>query len=374
VQVNNGLTNTTVYSLAAKGADTFAGTASGVFLTNNNGNNWTVVDSGLTYLGIYALEVSDTSILAATNGGGVFISPNNGNYWDSMGIHGGYWALAVGGTDVYTSLIGYGILKSTNNGWGGWSAIYTGLSYSTSFVGCIAVKDSNIFAGTYGGVILSTNSGNSWNIINTGLTHDTILSLAISGANIFAGSTEGSVFLSNNNGASWSPVSIGLTTARVFSLAISGNNIFAGTNGGGVFLSTNNGSTWTAVNTGLTDINVLTLKIAGTNIFAGTNGGGVFISSLADITTGISENRFQEMNVNISPNPFTTQTTITFSSEQKNSTLYIRDVLGRMINGKRLLVNGKSVELDMSDVAKGIYFVEVKDEKGNSFNKKIVVQ
>ena len=36
--------------------------------------------------------------------------------------------------------------------------------------------------------------------------------------------------------------------------------------------------------------------------------------------------------------------------------------------------NGKSVTIDMSDVAKGIYFVEIMDEKKNVVNRKIVVQ
>ena len=57
-------------------------------------------------------------------------------------------------------------------------------------------------------------------------------------------------------------------------LAISGNNIFAGTYGGGVYLSTDNGSNWTQ--TGLTNTWVYSLAISGNYIFAGTYGGGVF--------------------------------------------------------------------------------------------------
>ena len=38
-------------------------------------------------------------------------------------------------------------------------------------VNCFAISDTNIYAGTNGGVFLSTNNGTSWTAINTGLTN-----------------------------------------------------------------------------------------------------------------------------------------------------------------------------------------------------------
>ena len=73
---------------------------------------------------------------------------------------------------------------------------------------------------------------------------------AVNGSNLFAG-TSGGVFLSTNNGASWVAVNTGLANTSINTLAVSGSNLLAGTFGGGVFLSTNNGTSWTAVNTGL---------------------------------------------------------------------------------------------------------------------------
>ena len=62
----------------------------------------------------------------------------------------------------------------------------------------------------------------------------------------------------------------------VYCFAVSGTNLFVGTTGGGVFLSTNNGTSWTAVNTGLTNTVVLALAVSGTNLFAGNYYGGVW--------------------------------------------------------------------------------------------------
>ena len=102
--------------------------------------------------------------------------------------------------------------------------------------------------------------------------------LSVSGGNLFAG-TNGGVFLTTNNGQSWTAVNNGLTNQHVDALAVSGSNLFAGTYGGGVFLSTNNGQSWTAVNNGLTNQLVPALAVSGGNLFAGTWGSGVFRGS-----------------------------------------------------------------------------------------------
>jgi hypothetical protein len=157
---------------------------------------------------------------------------------------------------------------------------------STSSIQCFAVSGPNLFAGTSGGgVFLSTNSGGSWAGVDSGLTKTYVFALAVSpngagGMNLFAG-TWGGVFLSTNSGTNWTAVDSGLTKTFVYALAVSPNgaggmNLFAGTDGG-VFLSTNNGTSWTAVlpmNT-----NVSAFAVSGTNIFAGTGNGGIFLST-----------------------------------------------------------------------------------------------
>jgi len=133
--------------------------------------------------------------------------------------------------------------------------LYSGFVYS------LAVSGTNLFAGTWGGVFLSTDNGTSWTRVNNGLTKGFVNALAVSGTNLFAGTGCDGVFLSTNNGKSWTQVNTGLTDTVVWSLAVSGTNLFAGTEGGGVFLSTNNGKSWTEVNTGLTNTYVLSLAL-----------------------------------------------------------------------------------------------------------------
>ncbi len=224
---------------------------------------------------VLSLAVSATNLFAGTYGAGVFLSTNDGASWTAANTpFSGFSRMIQVGTNLFAGT-DLGVFLSTNNGQS-WTAVSGGLTNAT--VLSLAVSGTNLFAGTYGGgVFLSTNNGTSWTAINSGLTNTTVLSLAVSGTNLFAG-TYGGVFLSTNNGTNWTAVNSGLTNATVLSLAVSDINLFAGINLGGVFLSTNNGTSWIHGDSGLTSYSVLSLAVSGTNLFAGT-WGGVFLST-----------------------------------------------------------------------------------------------
>ncbi len=89
------------------------------------------------------------------------------------------------------------------------------------------------------------------------------------------------------------------------------------------------------------------------------------------IGVGVDE-MFANKKVSVSPNPFTYQTTITFNEEQKNTIIYIRDVLGKEI--RREIFSGKQFVIGKGNITAGIYFVQTTDEKKNLTNNKIIVQ
>lgn len=206
--------------------------------------------------------------------------------WQQAGLSGkSIYSFASDGTNIFAGAFSSGAFLSTNSG-GNWTPVNTGLPSQIATFDCyissFAISGSNVFLGTAGtngaGVFISTNAGSNWTPVNNGLTNLKVISLATSGANIFAGTNGGGVFVSANNGTQWGAANTGLT-ANTNAFAVSGSNIFAGTNGGGVFVSANNGTNWTPVNTGLTNLMVTSLTTNGTSIFAGTNGGGVFLST-----------------------------------------------------------------------------------------------
>jgi hypothetical protein len=76
-------------------------------------------------------------------------------------------------------------------------------------------------------------------------TYSYVHSFAVSGTNIIAG-TDNGVFISTDNGLSW--VNKGLRGITIMSLTVSGKNVYAGTSGNGVVLSTDNGMSWSTEN------------------------------------------------------------------------------------------------------------------------------
>jgi len=202
-------------------------------------------------------------------------------------------ALAVIGTNLFAGTAG-GVFLSTNNG-SLWTAVNSGLDYPgypTLDVSSLAVSGTNLFAGTHWGIYgvsFSPPSPAIWTPVNNGLTSPIVPTLAeypdsAGGAKLFAGTTTGGVLLSTNSGGKWTSINHGLTTGFVYALAITPNgsggaNLFAGTKGGGIFLSSDDGANWTAVNTGLTNYYIPTLVADGQTLFAGALNGDVFRST-----------------------------------------------------------------------------------------------
>ncbi len=79
----------------------------------------------------------------------------------------------------------------------------------------------------------------------------------------------------------------------------------------------------------------------------------------------------QNTDVSIAPNPFTEQTTITFTEEQKNVSVKIIDMLGKEIN--TINFSGQQLIIEKGEMKQGIYFVEIANQ-GNVITKKIIVQ
>ena len=209
--------------------------------------------------------------------------------WQFVGLDSNINVLAVKGDTIFAGTNGYGIYYSSNKG-NSWTSVNTGLPWDSATnvyysVSTFAIKGNNIFAGINdAGIFLSSNNGASWTSVNNGLlitNNETyIYALAVIDSNIFAGISlngEG-VYLSTNNGGSWTAADSGLPPNGPLSFAIKGDSIFAGIEEQDIYLSSNNGGSWTAVNTGLpAQADVYSLAISGSNIFAGTNQ-GVYVS------------------------------------------------------------------------------------------------
>lgn len=79
----------------------------------------------------------------------------------------------------------------------------------------------------------------------------------------------------------------------------------------------------------------------------------------------------QQLLIDIYPNPFNSITTITFSEEQRNTSIKITDMLGQAI--KTISFTGKQMTIEKEQMRAGIYFVQIADDKKNIVSKKIII-
>ncbi len=211
-------------------------------------------------------------------------------FWSAHGPEGGdIRALVIDPkkpTTLYAGTERGGLFKSTNGG-DNWKPVNTGLTNED--VEALAIDPERpeiLYAGTWGsGVFKSVDGGESWSAVNSGMTNPYysgayVTSLAIDPDQpdtLYAGTAEG-MYRSFSGGNIWEAVNTGLTNNRVKALAINPvtpSVLYAGTEAG-VFKSINAGTSWTACNIGLTNTYVTSLAIDPLTpaiLYAGTYGG-----------------------------------------------------------------------------------------------------
>jgi photosystem II stability/assembly factor-like uncharacterized protein len=201
-----GLTNVGIQSLALKSnGHIFAGSL-GIFRSTDNGDNWTPINTGLTDLDVRALAINaDGYIFAGTGEHGVFRSMDNGNTW-----------------------------MPTNNGLPPYRLVQ---AFAINSPG-------HLFASSVGRIFRSTDAGENWTFSAVGTLSDLVRAMTINTSGyIFAGAvfvpsgpvpggsaTGGGAFRSTDNGNTWTPINTGLANADVRALANNASGrIFAGT-------------------------------------------------------------------------------------------------------------------------------------------------
>src|SRR5450756_1623668 len=256
-------------------ATVYASTGSQVFRSINGGDTWTALNtsfattpSPVTCLAIDPLMPS--TLYAGTNGNGVFRSTDSGDTWtavntwltmgsEGVAINGWIRCLAINPRTPSTLYTGtnYGILRSMDSG-NTWTTVMDRGEIEGLVIDPLA--PSTLYAGTSGsGVFRSTDSGDHWKAVNTGIVtadpaHPSVACLAIdplTPATLYAGTNGSGIFRSTDSGDHWTAIDTGLGTyEQVFSLAInplSPTTLYASNCYGGVYRSTDSGSNWVTI-------------------------------------------------------------------------------------------------------------------------------
>ncbi|HQI69280.1 MAG TPA: hypothetical protein PLT47_00915 [Bacteroidales bacterium] len=294
----SGLAEMEIRVLLLQGDSLWAGTPNGAFLSVNNGVTWSAMNTGLTLpvnppfnvvAGVFSFFAGGGKIYAGTSGG-VYQTPNGGASWIrcSQGLPDSYsgtfpvvTSLTKNGTRLYAGVWNQGLFTSDNDGTLWDDGNPTMMRRCDKNLLTLKTYGGKVYAGSEqnGGVQITDDNGSTWRSSNTGLPNTTPVALFAAGMNVFTGTSAAGLFSSPDQGLTWRWDTAGISNTQVKAFAVAGSFLFAGTAGGGVFKSANNGDTWTSANGGLSNSWVYALCNAGTTIYAGTANGGVFVST-----------------------------------------------------------------------------------------------
>jgi hypothetical protein len=393
VPANDGISSIAVNTLAITtdkvgNTDIFAGTfPSGIFRSSDSGSHWAAVNKGINCTAVNTLTIGGTDIFAG-GATGVFLSTDNGASWNLSGLRN---VVVVSLFVASNKTFGTRVFAGTQNGSfvsadAGASWDSTGLQYNTTGFASIADETGGmcIFANTWSnGVFRSTDEGSTWKAVNNGLPITSTYGLCSCGTDLFV-STGERVYVSSNMGESWDAVGIFPSAntytwipSMIVSLDKSGDtSIFLGTNSEGLLVSTNMGMTWHAANTGFTGTCVYSMAMVGQYLFAGLNMSGVWrrpISELSSVLEKSSCNipRSYSLGQNY-PNPFNPSTAIGYALPATGFvSLKVYNVLGREVGtlvNERQSAGNHSVSFHAANLPSGVYFYRL--EAGTYHNSK----
>ena len=303
-EANTGMVNTGIVSLATatQPGPVYAGGGNGkVYRSDDGGGSWLPNPPDISFERVSALAVDPTNasiVYAGTFGTeGIFKSADGGTSFSPLStgnapING--YALVVDPTNpaiVYASAFG-GVFRSTQGG-NNWAHVSSGLYPIVVPLVIDPAAPGTLYAGadpgnaaSFPGVFKTTNAGGLWSPVNTGLpsvagTGVQALALDPMSGAVYVGLEALGVYKTINGGASWTPASVGLTNLDVTSLRVDPGlpgTVYAGTRGGGVFRSVNGGAAWGAINDGLYNPHVAALAATGAGrLLAASGGNGVFV-------------------------------------------------------------------------------------------------
>lgn len=228
---------------------------SGILKSTDNGETWIQVKMGIRIGDHHNIVInSDGHIFAGSYGWGVWKSTDNGVNWIqyNTGLQHLYiCSMHISNGVLYAGTEGGGIYRSDD-----WAENWVQVGFSSAIVQKIAVSplNGNLFTAV-SGVSRSTDSGQSWEPVNYGLRDYGINSFAIKNDGTIFCCTKGSnqyflptVYRSTNNGNTWVVIDTGLSnnyTKIAIILDQQGNPYVLDVDA--VYKSTNNGDTWFSI-------------------------------------------------------------------------------------------------------------------------------
>jgi photosystem II stability/assembly factor-like uncharacterized protein len=224
VKRDNGLTLANNTILFAENKKVYLSKADGLFVTSNDGLDWTKVNSSAPVEAISCTLKFGSKLFAGTLNRGLLSSDDNGTTWDKATADLAnikIVSLTTDGTNLFAATDGLGVFMSGNNGVT-WSAINTNLT--TLSMSSIVIVDSTLFAGTMDGLFYSVDKGTTWTkqaeipgSVNTCYVHNKTIFVAV---------PSDAVYSSSDQGKSWDRLTNGRDQPLSLTLLAENNDLY----------------------------------------------------------------------------------------------------------------------------------------------------
>lgn len=282
-QLNQG--NIQIRHIANNDDSWFVATNQGIFHSPvQSPTNWQTMNAGLPTLDVNVVIAFNDNIVAGTNKLGVFNYPISQNTWSAInsGTHGisniKAYSVAGRGDSLVVTATEYGIVVSNTLGF---NPIIrnNGLTDSLNVNDVEFAEDYLLAATKNAGIFWSTNLGQTWQPINSGLSENNIIRVYFNNDEKFAIGESGRIYKSALHSTTWQTYDQGISAShKVSSLAFYGEFLYAGTFGGGVYKKHRDAASWSQFNSGLPAQNITAVAVSAGLLFAGTDGQGIFVT------------------------------------------------------------------------------------------------
>lgn len=336
--------------------------------TYNGGCAWDVLNWGTNINLTDIIYLTDEKIIVSTSAGTVYISENEGDNWTSYTVMSNFsikkmyfvndttgWAVGYSGTGTVckTTDGGYSWTQQTINS----ESYLTGVVFTSLQAGYIT-SSNKIFATSDGGV--------NWNTVYVGAAGENWQDVDyVNSDTVFVCGSNSKIAKSYDAGATWTTVALSGSEPWLEDIELfeDGSGYCVGA-GGIAFQTSDFGATWEAMdkftNTNLAKI----IRNENTQLFAvGYN--GAILSNRLDIRNMITyiEQERDKISSSIYPNPANENISIGTDILQFS----MIDLRGRLVK------SGNTINIDVSDLNDGIYFIQYVKPNMEQKTEKIII-
>lgn len=362
----------------AAGSQYTTGNAGVIIKSVDAGETWQTIypGTGTTTPGFKKIKfVSDTRGFAVGQGNTFIKTTDGGTTWTNITVQNDiyYYSCleffdANNGFLIAVTNSSQVIAYRTTDSGDTWTPISSTSNLQTQ---AVTYATSSIMYSTGGDqkISKSTDSGNTWTTIKTGINTYYYFGINFKDANNGVVSGEdGEVLMTTNGGTTWTQI---LSTGyeNLYSLIYRGSKIYAGGTDQNIYYSSNDGGSFTAVNTSSTS----PATLYGIAVFA--NGEALLCGSQGSIiksTDFLSSSNFStnENNINHFYNSDTKRLSINSFKEISINHLELYSIEGKIVSTFK--TEGNEIELDLSSIQNGVYFIKINTLEGNNYTFKFI--